>query len=188
MAAQQGGRFAAVRRYRHAMPGRTNLHHRAASPPERPRYSVRPADRRESGDRWIFQSNAKPENEGRRRRNGQVIGRVARLRLGSELGCGSNRVARGDALEPARCRLQSRRGAAVLRGHHYWAQIARAAPRVCARDGGGFSQRLWVPNSLQLRPTKRSDVARDYHYLFDADLDHRAQPPRARRATGWDTL
>src|SRR6476646_7584509 len=73
MAAQQGGRFAAVRRYRHAMPGRTNLHHRAASPPERPRYSVRPADRRESGDRWIFQSNAKPENEGRRRRNGQVI-------------------------------------------------------------------------------------------------------------------
>ena len=34
--------------------------------------------------------------------------------------------------------------------------------------------------------TERRDLARHHHHLFDADLDHGAQPPRARRTADPD--
>ena len=60
-------------------------------------------------------------------------------------------------------------------------QFARAARRARARHGRRLSQRRGVSDPVGLRAIERRDLARHHHHLFDADLDHDAQPSRARR-------
>ena len=126
--------------------------------------------------------------QSRRRRHGQTAGRAARLRLGLQLDRGGGGAARGVALEPARRRLRHRRRDAcspppcspgtdlkVPRGEYI------------AHHGGRLPQRRGVSDLLRLRANERRDLARHHHHLFDADLDHGAQPRRAGRTAERDS-
>ena len=100
-----------------------------------------------------------------------AAGRAAGACLGPELDRGGDRLARGDALEPASRRRRHRHGHFVRRGAGDRAQPEGAARRIRPHHDRRFFQRRGVSGSLGLRAIERRHHARHHHHLFDADLD-----------------